>query len=141
MQNKHRNADTKLSVRVHGYGYPNKVKQLPRPLRSACMGWLGNIARYLCKKFNQPNKCNIPNQPHQPHESNKCGESIYQHPCPNNPIRTCNCTNECADNDTDHRNPIPNKHGYFNCPTVNKPCHINTCPNGCKADKQHSEFQ
>ena len=145
MSNKYPNTNTKLPRRLCWGNQSNTHKQLPKSVWSACMGFMANIIKYLCQKCYQCNQCIIPNQSHQPNESHKCNESIYQHPCPNNPIRTCNCSNECADNANDNRNPIPNRHGWFSCPTDNKPCHISTCPNGCpqvrnKADSKHTEF-
>ena len=101
MPNKHRNPNAKLPNGLYGGNLTNTVKYVFRPVWSAIMGFMGNIIRYLCKKHDKPNKFVITNQPNQPNQPDRCAESIYQHPCPNNPIRTCNCStpSECADSD------------------------------------------
>jgi hypothetical protein len=54
----------------------------------------------------QPNESDKSSESNQSQQSNEsdCGGAHhdnpnYQHVCPNNPLRTCNCGSGCADND------------------------------------------
>jgi hypothetical protein len=81
---------------------------------------LGDYIKQLSEVGNQPNERCFACESDKPSES---------HQCPNNPILTCNCTDNkfCAEQ--------PNDNGWFTCPDSGKLCSIIDCPDGCKGDK------
>jgi hypothetical protein len=93
------------------------------------MATLGDYIRHLQEKLKQPNESNQPNQSCKycygigydaSGQSCECTDNPnFQHPCPNNPILTCNCGDPkfCAelgnDPDNQHRDPADTDHDGF----------------------------
>ena len=51
-------------------------------------------------------------QSDKPSESDKSDNPNFQHICPNNPLRTCNCGDKCADFDESSESDKPNNDGF-----------------------------
>jgi hypothetical protein len=106
---------------------------------------LGDYIRHLQEVDKQSDKSNQPNQPCKycygigydaSGQSCECTDNPnFQHPCPNNPILTCNCgnPNDCVElgNDPDNQHVDGNKR----CPDSGRICNERDCPNECLGDK------
>jgi hypothetical protein len=145
MPNKQSTTNSQLPDRLYGEHYPDSFLDVPRPVRESSVATLGDYIQQLRKKLNQPDKSNQPNQSCKycygigydaSGQSCECTDNPnFQHPCPNNPILTCNCGDpkHCAElgNDPDNQHVDGNKR----CPDSGRICNDRVCPNECNGDK------
>ena len=103
MQNNIRNPKLTMSDGLYRLDHPDSDIFLPRPVRTDSVRTLGDYIRHMQEVPEQPNESDKSSESQQSSEPD-CGGAHhdnpnYQHVCPNNPLRTCNCGSGCADND------------------------------------------
>ena len=95
-----------VSDGLYRLDHPDSDLFMPGSVWAADIRTLGDYIRHLQEVPEQPNesdKSGESDKSQQPNEPD-CGGAHhdnpnYQHVCPNNPLRTCNCGSGCADND------------------------------------------
>lgn len=139
MSDKHTDTNLKLPQWLHRVYNAVTNVNVPRPLRLAYLvRQLGYNKQHVRQECDQPNK---PYKSGKPAEPSKCG--IFT--CGSND-QYCYClTNvkchECFDTGYDASGLqcgcTINELGWFKCPSNNKLCHVDTCPNGkCKDEHE-----
>lgn len=126
-----------MSSRIHGGDHPNFDKYLPRSVRAACLGFVGDIIQHLRQVDHKPDQCALSGKPHQPGQS--CLTCVG-HYCPRHAERHCNCAGDtCADDDHGDagdtravRTPEPNHLGNFRCPVSGLACSSDVCGEWCE---------
>lgn len=144
MPSKQPTTNSSLPDRLYGEHYPDSFLDVPRPVRQSSVATLGDYIKHLQEVDRQSNQSNIANQSCKhcfgigyDASGQRCecvDNPNFQHPCPNNPILTCNCgnPNDCVElgNDPDNNHVDGNKQ----CPDSGKVCNERTCPGQCKGD-------
>jgi hypothetical protein len=148
MPDKHTDADTVVSGRVHGGHNAAANEHMPRSVwQPRVVRRLADYIRQLREVDDEPNQRPVASQPSQPTQSQQSGQP---HVCTRNPHRTCNCdAGACADDSATYRyargpfravfldkhgrvlSPEPNRLGNFNCPVDNRACSKDVCPVWC----------
>jgi hypothetical protein len=145
MPNKQSTTNATMPDRLYGEHYPDSFLDVSRSVRESNVATLGDYIRHLQEKLKQPDQSNQPNQSckscygigyDSSGQSCECTDNPnFQHPCPNNPILTCNCgnPNDCVElgNDPDNQHVDGNKR----CPDSGRICNERDCPNECLGDK------
>ena len=73
-----------MSIRVRWNNLSNAIVELPRPVWSTSMGWMGRVAEYLRQVFRQSDKRSEPSFANQPYQSSQSSTSTS--------ARDCDCT-------------------------------------------------
>lgn len=91
MQDNIRNPKLTVSDGLYRFDHPDSDIFLPRPVRTTSVRTLGDYIRHMQEVSEQSNESDKSSQ------SDKSDNPNFQHICPNNPLRTCNCGDKCAD--------------------------------------------
>ena len=140
------NSNSSLPDRLYGEHYPDSFLDVSGSVRKSSVATLGDYIQQLQKVNRQPNQSDVPNQSCKycfgigyDASGQRCScvdNPNFQHPCPNNPILTCNCgdPNDCVElgNDPDNQHVDGNK----SCPDSARACNERTCPGECKGDTE-----
>jgi hypothetical protein len=129
MPSKQSTTNSSMPDRLYGEHYPDSFLDVSESIRKPSVATLGDYIRHLQEKLKQSDKPNQPNQSCKycygigydaSGQSCECTDNPnFQHPCPNNPILTCNCGDpkHCAelgnDPDNQHRDPADADHDGF----------------------------
>jgi hypothetical protein len=65
--------------------------------------------------------------------TNVSDNNNYQHICPRNPLRQCNCSDSCADDDN-------GVDGNKRCPTSGRICNTRDCPDECLDTERKNNY-
>jgi hypothetical protein len=135
MSDKHSDANSVLSSRVHGQHLSVNDEYMPKSIwQSGVVKRLADYIRHVREVDNEPNQRAVSHQP-----------GFTRHVCARNPHRTCNCdTGVCADDSATYRYargpflsvrvaaPKPNHLGNFRCPITGQLCSFDVCREWCE---------
>lgn len=133
MSDKHSDANSLMSGRVHGPDHAAANERMPRSVwQPGVVRRLADYIKHVREVDQQPNECAVADQPDQ-----------SSHVCTRNPHRTCNCpAGACADDDATYRYARgPYRHAQFtqhaadiySCPISGRICLGYECRDWCES--------
>ena len=95
-----------VSDGLYRLDHPDSDLFMPGSVWATDIRTLGDYIRHMQEVSEQSD------QSDKPSESDKSDNPNFQHICPNNPLRTCNCGDKCADFDESSESDKPNNDGF-----------------------------